>query len=189
MQDAIRGARDKGVLVFAATGNSGLNAKIRWPASSTGSGVISIGATDSYGRVARFNSGSAQHLHTFGVGVASCAQDAQHNTIYRSGTSFATPIAVATAAIVFDFVECWVASLGSEEDALPDDFTDVRKRLHTAAGMEAILRKMCVSHDSSLAYIAPWFFCREKQWLRIHTIVNCLRGVQESGVEFKRPQA
>ncbi|KAH6974936.1 peptidase S8/S53 domain-containing protein, partial [Ilyonectria sp. MPI-CAGE-AT-0026] len=102
---AIRQARNNGVLLFAAAGNEGGNQGVFWPAKLPD--AICINAADSYGNVAGFSptDRAARRIYTLGEAVPSCELDVRNNneTVHRSGTSFATPIAVAIAAIVLGF--------------------------------------------------------------------------------------
>lgn len=182
---ALRAARERGILFFAAAGNAGGNTGRTWPACSLDSGVIAVGATNSFGREAHFSSGTSALLHTFGEAVESCQEDSNKKAIHRSGTSFATPIAVAIAAIVLGIVDSYVSS---HPEHLPENFqTDLMPRLNIRAGMERVLRTMCIdqsedSKEGKVVYITPWYFLKIDERLRVQIIANHLQNVQEPGV-------
>jgi subtilisin family serine protease len=164
------------VLIFAAAGNEGGNQGIFWPAKLDD--VICINATDSLGNASGFNpTTSGDRLCTLGEAVPSCETDSQQHTIYRSGTSFATPIAVAVAAIVLAYMDSVDAKDG------PEDFVNLKRKLRTRSGMETVLRNTCVLHDqkrrAGYSYITPWFFLDIEQRSRVHIIANELRSTPE----------
>ena len=175
---AIRAARENNVLFFAAAGNDGGNQGIFWPAKLHEEGdVICINSSDSDGNASNFNptTGSNNRICTLGEALPSCELNDRKEIVYRSGTSFATPIAVATAAIVLG-----LADAVSSEDA-PPDFDWLRERLRTKAGMEKILCTMCVLADQKrrmgYSYITPWFFLNVEKQSRMHVLANELRSM------------
>lgn len=110
--------------------------------------------------------------------------------IHRSGTSFATPIAAAIAAIVLGFVDGASPSVDPavvvEEAralAVPADFDALKLRLRTKLGMEKVLCKTCVQQGedkrAGFSYIAPWFFIEIDEQSRIGIIANELRNMPE----------
>ncbi|KAF2820231.1 hypothetical protein CC86DRAFT_118553 [Ophiobolus disseminans] len=155
--NAIRAVRENDVLFFAAAGNDGGNQGIFWPAKLHEEGdVICISSSDSDGNAPSFNptTGSNNRICTLGEALPSCQQDAHSNTIYRSGTSFATPIAVAIAAIILGVTDA------IPPETMPPDFDWLkRKTLRTKAGMKKILCTMCVLADKrsrlGFSYITP----------------------------------
>jgi hypothetical protein len=178
IMDAIRAAREKNILFFAAAGNDGGNQGIFWPAKLHEQGdVICINSSDWEGNASKFTptTGSNNRICTLGEALPSCELDAQNEIVYRSGTSFATPIAVATAAIVLGLVDA--VKLPGEE---PLDFAFIKEQLRTKAGMEKILSTMCVLQNQKsrmgYAYITPWFFLTEiEATSRMHILANELR--------------
>jgi subtilisin family serine protease len=175
---AIRKARDNDVLLFAAAGNDGGNQGVFWPASLPD--VIGINAADSYGNAAGFSptEGEGKRICTLGEAVPSCELDAKNNNeaVHRSGTSFATPIAVAIAAIVLGFMD------GAGDLGVPEDFESLKSRLRTRSGMESVLCNTCVLQGKKRAefsYITPWFFLEIEESSRVGIITNELRNCPE----------
>ncbi|KPM36021.1 hypothetical protein AK830_g10541 [Neonectria ditissima] len=175
---ALRKARDNGVLLFAAAGNEGGNYDVSWPAKLPD--VICVNAADSYGNMADFAQTDAprRRIYTLGEGVPSCELDAKgEDAIHRSGTSFATPIAVGIAAIVLGFTD------NTEDLDVPADFESLKPRLRTRSGMESVLCKVCVLQGTEKragsAYIAPWFFLKIEELSRVGIIMNELRSCPE----------
>jgi subtilisin family serine protease len=162
VRQAVCAAQEKGVLIFAAAGNDGRNSGPSWPAVLSSSGVISVGATNAYGTEAPFSCNIKGQLCAFGEDVWGPPSE---KSICRSGTSFATPIAVATAAIVLGYVESQIAKANLVLNGLPSDFLEGNKeglrelypRLRTAVGMTAVLKETCAMKEAP-TYIAPWFF-------------------------------
>lgn len=185
IDQALKAARERGLLFFAAAGNAGANTGKIWPACSVDSGVIAVGPTNSFGRESHFGSGTSALLHTFGEAVESCQEDSNKKTIHRSGTSFATPIAVAITAIVLGTVDTYVSD---HPHSLPENFQrDLMPRLNVRAGMERILRTMCTDQseevrEGKLVYITPWYFLKRPELYRVHVIADHLQNVQEPGV-------
>lgn len=145
INDAIRKARDNGIIIFAAAGNEGGNAGVFWPASLHETGdVIRINSSDGKGSPSSFNPSPeiGRWICTLGQGVPSCqvAVDTDE-VIYRSGTSFATPIAAAIAAIILGVVD------NADVSKYPADLAALRPRLRTRLGMEKVLCGTCVQVD------------------------------------------
>jgi hypothetical protein len=109
MQNAINNVRsqgrsNKGIPVFASTGNSGLSTWTNYPASYTG--VIAVGATTSADARASFsNYGTGVTLAAPGNGIATTditgAQGySTGDNTYFSGTSAACPVAATIGALM-----------------------------------------------------------------------------------------
>ncbi|ORY04778.1 peptidase S8/S53 domain-containing protein, partial [Clohesyomyces aquaticus] len=179
--NAIRTARSRRVLVFAAAGNEGGNQGIFWPAKLHETGdVICINASDSDGNASSFNpsTGSNNRICTIGEALPSCEKNKQNEIIHRSGTSFATPVAVAIAAIVLSY-----ADSVAPENAPPNFEEWIKPRLRTKSGMERILHTMCVLPDQKrrdgYSYITPWYFLDIHEKSRAHILSNELRTIPE----------
>ncbi|KAF7940690.1 uncharacterized protein EAE97_006876 [Botrytis byssoidea] len=189
---AIRNARSNGVLVFAAAGNDGRNQGVFWPAALHDIGdVIRINSSNGNEKPSDFNPdpGTGRRICTLGEGVPSCQlyEDPPSRTIHRSGTSFATPIAAAIAAIVLAFVN----SFGAEREEF-EGFDDLVSRLRTPVGVERVLCQACVldstysapSNGLKSSYITPWFFLARERKITILKILETLGQVPESPTLF-----
>lgn len=191
---AIRAARDKGVVIFAAAGNDGGNKRVFWPAAlHDGGNLIRVNSSDGNGSPSGFNPDPevGRKICTLGEGVPSCEPDPkdQSQMLYRSGTSFATPIAAAIAAIVLGFmdnVNPISESDNSEDSTEFQGLKELSPRLRTAAGMERVLCELCVGNSGSkrsgFSYITPWYFLERAEKIRVHLILDILSKVPESPV-------
>ncbi|KAF7552614.1 hypothetical protein G7Z17_g4205 [Cylindrodendrum hubeiense] len=141
IKDAIQKASRANKLVFAAASNEGANK----PRSrlARDSNVICIHACDGNGNDGGMNPSPLprkDNFTTLGVGVSS---KWKKNVVYKSGTSFATPVAAAIAADVLEFAHF--------KCELTDDD---RKALHSQDGMLAVFRAMSTA-KSGYDYVQP----------------------------------
>ena len=180
ISDAIRQARTNGVIIFAAAGNEGGNAGVFWPASMHATGdVIRVNASD--GRGAPSNTNPGPGICTLGQGVPSCEPDTRSGTdgeskvVHRSGSSFATPIAAAIAAIVLGVMD------GVNEEDYPEYLVTLRPRLRTWLGMATVLCETCVQQGGNKGlgyfYITPWHFLGAAEETQVHAILRILTNV------------
>lgn len=96
IDDAAQYARSKGSLLFMSAGNQGVN-RNSWDDFDS---FVLVGATDSSDQMASFsNYGTPLDLFAPGSRVLTTSTNASFTTI--SGTSFASPIAAAVAALVW----------------------------------------------------------------------------------------
>ncbi len=96
IEDAVRYAVERGVVVVAAAGNAG-QAPVAYPAALPG--VISVGATETSGQLASFSSfGQTLDLVAPGVNIFSTRLDDTYGP--RSGSSFAAPQVAGLAALL-----------------------------------------------------------------------------------------
>ncbi|WP_236245604.1 S8 family serine peptidase [Streptomyces sp. CC210A] len=107
-QDAVDYARSKGALLFAGTGNTG-TATANYPAASPG--VVAVGAVGTTGKVSKFsNYGDHVALAAPGEKIpARCVEDKTHYC-QSGGTSHATAIASAAAALIWSAHPDWTAN-------------------------------------------------------------------------------
>ena len=96
LANAVEYAWNNGVLLFAATGNDGIN-NIYYPAKLDD--CIAVGALDQDNRIAFFsNYGNKQELVCPGVSILSTVNDSSYDTY--QGTSMACPQASGVAALI-----------------------------------------------------------------------------------------
>lgn len=96
LEDAVNYALQQGVVVVAASGNSGANALL-YPAAYAG--VVGVGATDSGNHLASFsNTGAGIDVVAPGVSILSTSPG--NNYRYDSGTSFSAPQVAGFAALL-----------------------------------------------------------------------------------------
>lgn len=94
-------AADAGQLIVMAAGNGGYDMDVEpvYPASFTVDNMITVGATDQYDAVASYsNYGSEVHVTAPGSSILSTVRFGQYGV--SSGTSMATPVVTAAAALV-----------------------------------------------------------------------------------------
>lgn len=153
MQQEIKKACSKDIIIFAAASNKGHNHPVPYPARRSNE-VLCIYATDGIGNPYDGNptqlDSSAYHFATLGVGVKSSWPQSKDQPSDRSeerrktGTSFATPIAAGIAAYVLEFARM----NGIDEKPY--------QMLRTRDGMEAVFAAHLVVKNDGLDYIHPW---------------------------------
>ncbi|CEI60255.1 unnamed protein product [Fusarium venenatum] len=148
LEKAIKNAQFHDVLLFAAASNDGANAQRAWPARHPG--VICIHSTTADGNPSPFNPIAIPGDNFAVVGEAVegawprhlCDEQVNKNCLaYKSGTSFATPIAAGIAAFLLQYAR---SKLGLRQ------FT----RLKQFEGMTTVLRRISVEKQG-YNYIAP----------------------------------
>jgi hypothetical protein len=158
IQDAIRTASNAPVIMFAAASNNGKNEKRAFPARYD-PWVICVHASDGKGNDGGINppKESGANFMTLGTGLTLLerrwvgegrTRQATYKTVYKSGTSFATPIAAGIAATVLD--------LAGRVSAIKDR---TRKKLKRCEVMKKVLRLMSTpKHDygDGYCFLAPW---------------------------------
>ncbi|KAI0437238.1 hypothetical protein F4803DRAFT_556191 [Xylaria telfairii] len=132
---AVDTAMEAGKLVFAAASNNGgISGRAR-PARHEG--VICIHASDGKGNKGGMNPtpiANRDNFATLGVAVPSRWKGKE---VWKTGTSFATPIAAGIAANVLEFAYNRCVNLKPRR----------RKLLHQKRGMQAIFRRMTEERD------------------------------------------
>lgn len=156
IQEAIKHAFYRDVIMFAATSNEGGNEKIAYPANQH-SMVIGIHSTNGQGNKSRFTPNLHPRTENFAT-LGECIESAwpsrlgKGDTQYKSGTSYATPIAVAAAAALLQYVRC----------KLPETKYINTRKLRSCDGMKAALRVMSVERDR-YNYIRPWLLLNTEE--------------------------
>ena len=108
IQDAANYAWSKGVVLFAAAGNDGIN-DVHTPANCNH--IVPVGATESNDTRASFsNYGSGVPIAAPGVMIISTGKDGDYT--WMSGTSMATPHAAGVAALI------WATSYATSNQAV-----------------------------------------------------------------------
>jgi hypothetical protein len=144
LERAIGNAYSKNVLLFAAASNSGANLNRAYPARDQN--VICIHSTDANGNRSRFSPtalANDTNLATIGEAVESawpvhlCDEITNPTFVkYKSGTSYATPIAVGIGAFLLQY-----AKLHLGKDQL--------EKLKRQSRMKAVLRKIAQKSQDS----------------------------------------
>jgi subtilisin family serine protease len=180
---------DKRTLIFAAASNYGQIQSPPFPASH--SSVIAIYAADGYGNKYKDNARAMKNNSRYsapGVGIISAwpeskskqkeAEDLNDNTdskskdesvddivleARKSGTSFATPIAVGIAACVLEF---------AMQNKLENPYY---QKLKTKQGMESVFERMAFPIDE-LDFLCPWdmFYSKHKKETILDLLVQAL---------------
>ncbi|KAF7553489.1 hypothetical protein G7Z17_g3625 [Cylindrodendrum hubeiense] len=145
LEGAILYAHSKNVLVFAAASNSGANLDRAYPARDPH--VICVHATDSDGNRSKFSPTALAHdlnIATIGEAVQSawpvslCDTRTNPECVqYKSGTSYATPIAVGIAAFLLQYARLHLA-----------DQADMLKR---QSRMKEVFRKISQKTQQSMS--------------------------------------
>ncbi|MFC7919764.1 S8 family peptidase [Streptomyces cinereoruber] len=107
-QAAVDYAREKGALIFAASGNEGSGNR-EYPAAIPG--VVAVGALDTKGKTAKFsNYGSHLALSAPGVEIPGRCTENKNKYCGTRGTSQATAITSGTAALIWSAHPDWTAN-------------------------------------------------------------------------------
>lgn len=134
MEEAIREARDNGILFIAAAGNESNNNDRRptYPAGYTVENVIAVAAIDNRDRTASWSNYGQRtvHLGAPGVNIYSTTPGNQYESL--SGTSMACPHVAGAAALV------WSANTSMT-------YADVKQRLMATVEPTSVLTRKTIS--------------------------------------------
>lgn len=158
INEALKLADNNDVLLFAAASNDGANKSIprAWPARED-TKVFCIHATDSHGYPWKRNPPSELgtfNFATFGEDVLTTGK--QDKLVGKTGTSMATPIAAATAALLIDF------------SRLPRMKGKKLDHMNKVASFQGMKRLLLASSEKTgqdnFRYIKPWRLFSEPQF-------------------------
>lgn len=179
-------ARGKGILIFAAASNDGDLAPEHGVYPGSHHLVYSIYSCDKLGNRSSFNPGFTSDATKFmfpGEDVAILEADNRpvKGSVRQNGTSFATPIAAGTAAMVLDLARHELK-----------DSKEVERRLKDYTGMSAVFQAMSAgAQGGGYHHVKPWKLLGERkpidslhnpnvshQWF---TLMNVLGHLQKFG--------
>ncbi|RMJ10267.1 hypothetical protein CDV36_010102 [Fusarium kuroshium] len=164
------------MLFFAAASNFGKNEPWTYPASDPN--VIAVYALDGHGNDSGGTNPSPKEGHdnfgTLGLGIPVMWDG---NTIYKSGSSFASPTAAAIAANVID----WLYNMRQR-----GSFTETQYQfLRQLDGIRLIFKRQGVK-DGHLLSIAPWTLFKQHEGEKDPDSVVC--GVLKDKIPSFRPK-
>ncbi|KAI0168133.1 peptidase S8/S53 domain-containing protein [Pestalotiopsis sp. NC0098] len=158
VEAAIKEAAHSGKIMFAAASNGGNNNDRTYPARDRH--VICMSASNGKGKVADISPAALPNDDNFMTLGVSVPLFWKGNEVFRSGTSYATPIAVGFAINVLEIC----------------NFTHGARLVQDGDDMRRVLRLLSV-RDGNHDYIAPWFFldnCKDFQYM-VDSIENVLQ--------------
>lgn len=166
IQRAIGKASSARILMFCAASNGGGNTSIAYPANQNE--VICVNSANGLGCPSEYNPGEAQegrNLCALGEAVKSSWPKLQQQR--KSGTSFATPIAAALAAVVLDYVR----------QNMPDSDEFMISKLQMRKGMLEVLVKLMSRKRSDYYYLDPGKLFNEREQNIYGSILSVLVNV------------
>lgn len=172
---AIRNAFHRGVIIFAAGGNSGANPRypILFPASLRQ--VICISSTDAFNKPSKFNPPATadRTLSILGEAVTAAwpSSDGVSTTSVQSGSSIATPIAVGVAALILEYVR--------QPAAKQTEIVADQKRLNHSDQMRKVLHAM-TNVNEGFHCITPAKLFDEKTNQRHVRICSAISSILDS---------
>lgn len=150
---AIAKAYHKNIPMFAAASNGGGNESRAFPASDRK--VLCVHSTDDKGNRSKFSPTALKRTENFalpGENIKSSwprTSDAPSGHEIKSGTSFATPVAVAIAANVLEYANQRLTAIPS----------NLRQMIRSDAGMRKIFTLMVKDGEhlrDTYDYVTPW---------------------------------
>lgn len=155
---ALKDATHKNVLLFAAASNNAGSKPISWPALRPD--VICMHATDWAGDHCQFTPNCQKGSDNFGIiGKNIKSYWPSHltkdgtDTRRKAGTSTATPIAAAIAAIVLGYTRLCIITNNLDEAS-----QKTLEKLKTAIGMGLVFHHMVDGSRDAYRYVVPWNF-------------------------------
>jgi thermitase len=102
LEDAVKSAKSKGVLLVVAAGNDGdsIESKPEYPASYTEGNILTVAATDASGALASFSNFGSKSVDLAAPGDSIYSTYPTSDYKYLSGTSMAAPLVAAAAAML-----------------------------------------------------------------------------------------
>ncbi|KEZ43238.1 hypothetical protein SAPIO_CDS4927 [Scedosporium apiospermum] len=147
MDEAIKHSFTAGRIAFAAASNYGGNSCRTYPAKA--GTVFCIHASDGHGNPSGLDPTPIRGDYNFStLGVAVPCGHTGDREIFKTGTSYATPVAAGLAANIIDLAD-WLAAAGELTSAQ-------KKKLRSYEGMRNIFKLMAPSRRQDYDYVAPW---------------------------------
>jgi len=147
MDEAIKHSFTAGRIAFAAASNYGGNSCRTYPAKA--GTVFCIHASDGHGNPSGLDPTPIRGDYNFStLGVAVPCGHTGDREIFKTGTSYATPVAAGLAANIIDLAD-WLAAAGELTSAQ-------KKKLRSYEGMRNIFKLMAPSGRQDYDYVAPW---------------------------------
>jgi hypothetical protein len=166
--DAIKECTNRGITVFAAAPNDPANSARRYPASYHN--VLAIYSGAASGEWVSVPTAKDANFVVVGQNLRSSwlstAEDRRRKE-YRSGTSFATPVAVSIAALMIFYIETYVPP--------PAGAWPPHAKPRSVEGMERIFKLMAGGGPGPWFRISPqWYFDNVKDYKIWADIQNSL---------------
>ncbi|PMD47787.1 subtilisin-like protein [Hyaloscypha variabilis F] len=156
LREALKKAKEHNIVVFAATCiNHGVHEPVAWPASDPEL-AIGIHSADDFGNKSEFTAlhFDGANFMVLGQNILSQWPSAEGGGFrLLSGTSYATAVATAMAALVLAFT--WQTICRNERANLPDVPLG---ELQTNSGMTKVLKKISTPPDNNYRNIRPKLF-------------------------------